>query len=497
MPNLVIKWTPRFEQNLKRYNGIQRSIVLRTTEIIKKFESDPTTWRLAFKKLVDDSFGSLQVYRVRLIGGDRMLFVISGKELILTDLGDHDVMDAYAKMNRVARDADLKMARLVPDHFKVQVNYELKKNLQIQVSPKFDFSEILETNAPTDELRWLYDAELDSTWVQYLDNGQNRTAEEITERCVGQSEELIIHFLYGGPGTGKTVVLLNIAQRLEALGHNFSFQISDQVGKYLKSGLGRVPGMNIGFSQGAVILMDDPLSIEAIKNAIKDARREKCKAIVFGFDPLQWHEPKMSEKFLKICENAKFDFSCLWVCYRQSAGIAGKTIALVETIFNQSSVNLDSKKFKDEKQDLSGYVDMTVGMEFVDSAGRYVVYKENILDSVTLELLRYKKRIDHWTHSESICLVYEDGIAKKYRDLVKSKLQGVKRMDLKLSKLANIRGLEFQELFFFVQREFWEKVITPTRGLSQEEWLKIGKMHTLLSRAKDSLIIFVVEDESV
>jgi DNA replication protein DnaC len=65
-----------------------------------------------------------------------------------------------------------------------------------------------------------------------------------------QEDKVKIHFILGGPGTGKTIILLNIAIRLENDGKAVSFQLSPGVLKYLNSGSAKVPGVNLGPGPG-------------------------------------------------------------------------------------------------------------------------------------------------------------------------------------------------------------------------------------------------------
>ena len=104
---LQIKWTPRFKQRLDRYNGVSDYVVAKTAGLVRKYNADPVSWSYSLEKLKDKSFKSSQVYRLPITSGDRLVFVIDHSSLILTDIGNHDVMDDYARMPRSSRDLDL------------------------------------------------------------------------------------------------------------------------------------------------------------------------------------------------------------------------------------------------------------------------------------------------------------------------------------------------------------------------------------------------------
>ena len=104
---IQIKWTPRFQEHFRRYNGIDEFVIKKTSELVKKATSDPETWHFELEKLKDDSFTGVSAFRFKVTSGDRLIIVVDGDTLILADIGDHDVMDEYSKMPRRARDEDL------------------------------------------------------------------------------------------------------------------------------------------------------------------------------------------------------------------------------------------------------------------------------------------------------------------------------------------------------------------------------------------------------
>lgn len=491
---LKIKWTPRFEQRLERYNGVHDYVASKTAKLIKKYEADPINWSYNLEKLKDESFGSMQVYRLPIIRGDRLVFVIDNKDLILTDIGNHDVMDEYSRMPRLARHEDLIKATVPAEWFIKRIGKFLEFTRPSTLGPNTNLSSLLNEKIVSESDRWVYEEELDEGWINYLDENQNRVAEEIMKELLSPNESLKVHFIYGGPGTGKTVILLNLALRLEKLGRSISFQLSDQVAKYLNRGREKVPGINLGFGPGVTVLLDDPISSDEFAYAIRKAQANQCRALIIGFDPLQWHERKMEAKLKSICGKTDYTFSQLWVCYRQSFGVAKKSIELTKAIFERNSRYLDKSKIIQEKMDLQEHLDLIQGMEFVDEAGRYIVYSDNLERNIEFEKKRYTERIDLWKHSPSICFVYEDNIVEKWRPKIKGLYSGTNKLDVVFSKYRSVRGIEFQEVAIFVTATFWKKLNVGENGLNSEAWEKLTSLHTIFSRAKDSIVVYVDEE---
>ena len=493
MSAIKVKWTPRFQEHYRRYNGINEFVIKKTAELVKKANSDPEKWHFELEKLKDDSFAGVSAFRFKVTSGDRLIVVVDGNALILADIGDHDVMDEYSKMHRPARDEDLKKATAIEGTFKKLLNLALSSKSNDTGSPApLDISNILAGDVEGDDSRWLYEAELSDEWIHFLDDEQEKISETLFQKLVVPSDEMSVEFVMGGPGTGKTVVLLNLATNLEQAGRAVSFEASSNVIKYLSSGGRNVPGANKGFGPGVVALIDDPASSKVLANSLRKAKSAGCRAIVIGFDPLQWHERKMEANFKKICESVSYQFYPLNTCYRQSGGVGGKTLELTEKIYQSSSRYLDSLKQQAEREELQPYIDLSLGMSFVDDSGRFVSYDTDIDKNYRIEISRFRARIDRWTHTSPIAFVYDDDLPKEFVKSLKNDASGLNRTEIPLSKYRDIRGVEFQELFLFLTSEFWNDLNTGKMGVGSEEWEKLACLHTILSRPKDSLALYVI-----
>jgi Txe/YoeB family toxin of Txe-Axe toxin-antitoxin module len=489
--SIIVKWTPRFQEHYRRYNGVNEFVVKKTAELVKKATSDPEKWHFDLEKLKDSSFVGVSAFRFKVTSGDRLIVVVEGSQIILADIGDHDVMDEYSKMSRKARDEDLRKRAPINGTFKKLLNLALSAKLS-DVSPQVDLSQVLTDAVEGEDSRWLFEAELSEEWVHFLDQEQAQISESLFQKLVIPSDEMSVEFVMGGPGTGKTVVLLNLATNLEQAGRSVSFEASSQVIKYLSSGGRRVPGAQKGFGPGVVALIDDPASSKVLADSLRRAKSAGCRAIVIGFDPLQWHERKMEANFRKIFENTKYEFYPLWTCYRQTSGVGKKTLELTEKIYHASSRYLDTLKQKAEREELQPYIDLSLGMSFVDETGRYVVYDTNIEHHYRTEITRFRARIDRWKHTSPIAFVFDDDLPKEFVKSLKDDASGLNRTEISLSRYREIRGVEFQELFLFVTSQFWNDLNNGKMGVGSEDWEKLACLHTVLSRPKDSLSLYVV-----
>ena len=149
-------------------------------------------------------------------------------------------------------------------------------------------------------------------------------------------------------------------------------------------------------------------------------------------------------------------------------------------------------KQKAEREELQPYIDLSLGMSFVDDTGRYVIYDTNIEHNYRAEIARFRARIDRWKHTSPIAFVFDDDLPREFVKSLKGDASGLNRTEITLSRYREIRGVEFQELFLFVTSEFWNDLNNGKMGVGSEEWEKLACLHTVLSRPKDSLSLFVV-----
>ena len=78
------------------------------------------------------------------------------------------------------------------------------------------------------------------------------------------------------------------------------------------------------------------------------------------------------------------------------------------------------------------------------------------------------------------------------KDYAKKYSQGLNRIEFSYSDYKKTRGVEYQELFLFLDREFWDKINDGQQGLKTTDWQQIACLHTLFSRPKDGLVFFII-----
>lgn len=479
---IKVEWTSRFKNNYERYNGQRAKIRSRINELTKKITEEPTTWLRNMEKLKDPV---ANIYRDKVTDGDRLIFSPSDG-LLLVDVGPHEIMEEFQNLGNQQKRDILKDKSQIPDWFFLEFDSATSsENTFIDTSdnPKFDNS----------EMRWLYEEELSDAWIQFLDKQQSEIKERIFDE-VKSPGTFGFHLLLGGAGTGKTVVLLNLALSLASVGRNVVCQFNEQVIKYLNSGSQRVPGAGLSMQPGAVVLLDDPMSFSVLRQKLIEARKVEARALVVALDPFQWVERRVYEKFNELIELSGPTQYTLDVCYRQSNAVGKQAINYTKTVLDKTSPFIIESKIENHKKEIDPLRQICVeNVSFVDSGGRYRFYDSNLNENFSLEFNRFLARDDKWTHWHPMLIIF-DPTGTTMPDSWVEKIRGNNVLYKSLNQISKIRGSEFQEIFLLLSEKTWQKLQEGVLGAGAFDWEHLLGLHTVLTRSKDTTVIFVAKN---
>lgn len=479
-----VEWTTRFQQNYERYNGQRAKIRSRVNELRKKMVEEPTTWLRNMEKLRDPI---AQIYRDKVTDGDRLIFSpING--ILLVDVGPHEVMEEFQSLGNSQKRGILSEKSRVPDWFFLE--YErgpIPKNALNRDS--------IPTIYDNSEMRWLYEEELSEAWLQFLDQQQTEVKEMIFQK-VKTPGNFEFHLILGGAGTGKTIVLLNLALSLSASGRNVVCQFNEQVMKYLNSGSQRVPGAGFSMQPGAVVLLDDPLSFAELRQKLVEARKSEVRALIVALDPFQWVERRVYEKFNELIEVTGPVKHVLNVCYRQSKAVGKQAVDYTKIILDKTSPFIIESKIENHKKEIDPLRQICVdNVSFVDSGGRYKFYDSDLTVNFLKEFDRFMEREDKWTHWHPMLIIF-DPSGTSMPDTWIEKIRGNNILYKSLNQISKIRGSEFQEIFVLLGLKTWEKLQEGVLGAGAVDWEHLLGLHTVLTRSKDTTVIFVAGSNS-
>jgi len=474
-----IYWTARFQSNYERYNGQRARIRARVNELRRRMQDEPTTWLRNMEKLQDPVAA---IYRDKVSEGDRLIFSPTDG-LLLVDVGPHEVMEEFQGLGNKIRREILADKSNVPEWFLKEFSNQTEISNPLIASKSgagFDNS----------EMRWLYEEELNEAWLQFLDTQQAQLKDAIFETLKNPGD-FDFHLILGGAGTGKTVVLLNLALSLRSAGRNVVCQFNEQVIKYLNSGKQRVPGAGLAMQPGAVVLLDDPMSFSVLRQKLAEARKAEARALVVALDPFQWVERRVYEKFDELIEISQPIQHGLDVCYRQSNAVGKLAIDYTKSILDKTSPFIIDSKIADHKKQLDPLKRICVdSVTFVDNGGRYKLYESELTKNFDKEFDRFLTRDDKWTHWHPMLIIFDPSGTSMPQAWI-DKIKGNNILYKSLNQVDKIRGSEFQEIFVLLGEKTWKKLQEGVPGAGAVDWERLLSLHTVLTRSKDTTVIFV------
>ena len=75
------------------------------------------------------------------------------------------------------------------------------------------------------------------------------------------------------------------------------------------------------------------------------------------------------------------------------------------------------------------------------------------------------------------------------------KIKGNNILYKSLNQVDKIRGSEFQEIFVLLGERTWKKLQEGVPGAGAVDWERLLSLHTVLTRSKDTTVIFVSNSE--
>ncbi len=320
------------------------------------------------------------IIEVEVAGSVRLLAGVSAPKLYLLDLGQHDIEQRWDGIKTKSKWVKNRLANSKP------ANNLLFKG---SANPFIRFSECK---------GWYkqYAAEDTSEWVVFLDRKQT----EIVTSIIGEIKDHLhkntwrdgLWLILGGPGTGKTVVLLKILQELLVETFSVGFSCSDAVYHYLKSATGcNIPRWNReSDSAHDVLLFDDPKDLEELANPPPRRPGQRARALVYAFDPLQLSRMPKSSELDGVIKRTKANEYELSICYRQREEIA-KPVVNMTNVLAESNAYLEKNKVENFETDYSDLLRRFNNPEFQYHLGECKEYDAGAIGS--LRLLPYLTRI--------------------------------------------------------------------------------------------------------
>jgi hypothetical protein len=171
--------------------------------------------------------------------------------------------------------------------------------------------------------------------------------------------------------------------------------------------------------------------------------------------------------------------------------VGSKALQFTDQILDKTSPFILDSKIEAHRKSLDPLREICVeNVRFVDDGGRFRIYKDALADSFAAEVTRIRNRIDLWRHWHPLLLVEDsDGfpLPREWR----MQLKGLNSVTKPIEASQQVRGCEYQEVFLLMGARTWDVISNGILGATSSDWQRAISFHTLMTRPKDSLVLFI------
>ncbi len=470
-----IYWSSSFEKDYRDFTGpIQQLAEGAVRDLQNLIDSDPRTWRRdrgyleGMKK---------KVLKLDVSGGHRLLALDDG-DVTLWCLGDHDIT-RKVKANKVPYPQD---RRELPRQFRPgYLSRLLPPDHEFQDSPQL-YANFLDENA--------------REWIYRLGDEQGDFAQRILSGIEVSYLEgsRRIFAISGGPGTGKTAILVWLLKALTDIdyggfGLDVRIAMPNQVLNQIRKSTGWDLNPFLYEKFPEVVLVDDPRWLFETSGMFA---RYPHASFVVAFDPLQMGSRVSDSGLQEWIGDFDVDITFLSSCYRQKSNV-GKAAKKMFDAVAESSPFLDSSKkqrFAEETEEITG---LSNEMEFVNPGGIYEVIDDLDLDAINawVEVLEEQRKNGNlWTHLPPLLVVVDDQL-----ELPKQILEEIEQFPhdlISFLESESAKGMDYQHCLMVLSKKLYKDISKGFEGSGQKAYEKFRLFRIPVSRPKDSLFVVVV-----
>jgi len=336
-------------------------------------------------------------------------------------------------------------------------------------------------------------------WLTFLDKPQQNVSRKLACDITNQPG-FDFHLILGGAGTGKTMILRDLAFSLHLKGHQTQLRVPPGVRNFLLSEGDTVAGLPPFNGEYASILLDDPITIDDMVASIDDAKRLRIPLVV-AIDPVQWHERRSMEKFEKIIKQENPKEHILTINYRQGKNVGSPAIEAIRDFRERSSEFTDRFRESVNKAKRAKYEDISLRMvKFADNDGTYAYFPPE--EYTFLNVLKEFHRVARYkTERKWPKLLVGTDIKGRWPVGIPLLLQEYQDLDPKFSvrlrsfdQYKEVRGTEFESVILFVRESTWNSLVNGVEGAKDNEWERLNAPLTFLTRAENRCAVFVIPD---
>jgi energy-coupling factor transporter ATP-binding protein EcfA2 len=427
----------------------------------------------AFKRRVDRVARLKEsVLELKVTGGERLLAQATSARLDLLAVGGHELTARY-EVNMLVHDRQTlhpASSRLVPgEHERVNL--------------------ILESITRSGSV-WAN--ELTPEWTYYLAESQYEPLFEIatasTRALQPPAGEWFL--MTGGPGTGKTTILMALLLLLANEGVSVAIAASERVAEYMDAAIPSVRMADhlcerMSAPEVDVLLVDDPRSVAEVSWSMSVAAM--YQTVVTAFDPGQLSDDLSDAQYASWLRNGANEVQ-LSECYRQKENVGRATLRLMNAI-RTSAPFLDRRKIRAFHEGHALMGKLSCELSFPNPDGYVKVYRPADFGDLQGELTRIRSA-PTWTHWRHLLAVIDERVnlaARWTAALSDADAQVIVKEDVE-----SIKGLEYQHALLIFPESVYDEIEEGFRGAGRGGYNARKLLRIPFSRAKDSVAVFVI-----
>jgi hypothetical protein len=446
-------------------------------DFVRRHSADATTVLRQYDRL---AHLNSRVLEIKPSGSHRLLADYDGRRLTMLAVGKHEIVKQYSNHKRA---------------------YDIRNSTPASIKFWPGISGFFERNADM-TTPFYYDEERSHEWLYFLEKQQADVDRQI-RHIVWQALEMDVSahpfFIIGGPGTGKTCILLNLLHFFCDLCEtriNISSSLADYIEKSTSANISQYCVPYGDQREADLLLIDDPASKYQIDQALRLHKNGAVRNLVVAFDPLQLAKALSDEDFDLTISQYDVQEYVLNDCYRQKRNVGENTKHVIDVIARSTPFSAD-QRIADYTAGHQRLTSQANYLRFVNPAGYLNYYANATVNDIHHEVRRI---IQHewlmWQHTPGLLVV--EGLDEGYQlsDASREALQPLAKRDyirwVTLDEIKDIKGLEFQHVFIFVGLKLFKELQAGFSGTGRRIYDQRRLLRIPFSRAKDSLVTFAL-----
>jgi hypothetical protein len=454
--------------------GLQDNAEGAIHDLVRRFRSNPRTFMQGYQRVRGCRAPILEI---DISGSHRLLAHYANNRAIMLDVGDHDIVRLYSDSKYESDREDIEKApsQFFPDR------------------PFKFFKSYLDTS-----IAIKYAQEVSSGWLYFLENTQEEVYEDIVERVLADKVRYHPSFIIGGPGTGKTCILLNLLKYFADSEYRVGIVLSDNLCEYVEAStradISKYRVSLDDMSPLDLLLIDDPKHDDLTK-AICLAGTDTVGAVVMAFDPLQLDVAISDGEYRQMVIDNRVKTYKLNECYRQKKNVGEHTKHIVDMIA-ASTAFLDEVKIEVFRQEHRKLTKLANNLVFLNPHGYTKAYDNANVNDIRSEVKRIlDARGLMWQHWPGLLILLDNcNLTEAGRRVIRL-IPPKYVKEFTLRKVEEVKGLEFQHVFIFIRKDCYEELQTGFKGTGQNVYNQRRLLRIPFSRAKDSVVVFAIEVE--